>query len=96
MTTVDEEKASAYGVSMRDYDLYRQVFEGFFAEDRRLSDPENAAPPESTTTWAIVDAMISARPKTRYAVAAVGPFPSWFIVWLKSFLPDRIMDILVQ
>ena len=92
---VDEKKASAYGVSMENYDLYRHVFEGFFAEDRRLSAPENAAPPESTTTWAVIDAMTSARPKTRYAVASVGPFPSWFVVWLKSILPDRIMDMLV-
>jgi NAD(P)-dependent dehydrogenase (short-subunit alcohol dehydrogenase family) len=87
---------AAFGVTKEDYELYRKVFEGFFAEDKRLSLPENAAPTATTTTWAILDALTSARPKTRYAVASVGPFPSWFVACLKSVIPDRIMDVVLE
>ena len=86
--------AAAHGVSEADYYLYRHVFEGFFAEDKRLA--ESAEPTATTTTPAILDALTSARPKTRYAVASAGPFPSWFVVWLKSMMPDRIMDKLLE
>jgi short-subunit dehydrogenase len=87
--------ASSYGVSESQYSLYKHVFEGFFAEDRELGLNEKAAPPETTTTAAILHALQSSRPKTRYPVANVGPFPAWIVARLSSILPDRVFDLLV-
>ncbi len=84
-----------YGVSASQYALYHAVFEGFFADDRRLSMPENAAPPTTTTTPAILDALLTPTPRTRYPVATVDGIPTWLIIWLQNTLPDRVMDLLV-
>ena len=91
-----ESSSDFYGVSDAQYNLYKHVFEGFFVEDRLNSLPENAAPPESTSSLAITHALTATRPKTRYACANVGPgLPAWVVVSLKSILPDRVMDLLL-
>ena len=84
-----------YGVSADGYDTYRFVFEGFFSEDRRLSRPDAAAPAAATTTPAILHALTSAAPRTRYAVARYGMLPASFVVLVERLLPDRLMDLLV-
>ena len=83
-----------YGVSAADYDTYRHVFEGFFEEDRVMSLPENADPPDISTTPAILDAIMSPRPLARYPVAWAAGFPAGVITWAAGVLPDRIMDLL--
>ena len=87
--------ASSYGVTETQYALYKHVFEGFFQEDRQLSLDENAASPDTTTTRAIFAAILSNRPKTRYVVANVGPFPAWVVAALANVLPDRVFDLIV-
>ena len=87
--------ASNYGVTQEQYELYRGVFEGFLAKDKLLSSDEHAMPPSDTTTAAYIDAIQSATPKTRYAVASVDGLPAWLIVSLKSLLPDRLFDLFV-
>jgi len=87
-------RSSLYGVTASDYELYRKVFDGFFEEDRLASLPQNAAPPATTTTPAIVDAITSPTPQTRYPVASADGLPAWFIVLAHRLLPDRIMDVL--
>jgi NAD(P)-dependent dehydrogenase (short-subunit alcohol dehydrogenase family) len=83
-----------YGVRPDEYALYSAVFEGFLAEDHRLSLPENAAP-ASATTAAILHALTSPRPRTRYPVAKAGVFPAWLVAAVDRLLPDRVMDLLV-
>jgi NAD(P)-dependent dehydrogenase (short-subunit alcohol dehydrogenase family) len=84
-----------YGVSDESYRLYRPVFDGFFADDRRLSSPELAASPATTTTPAIMDAIFSPTPQTRYPVAAVDRLPASVATLAQKLLPDRLMDLLV-
>jgi short-subunit dehydrogenase len=88
------DESEMYGVSPKNYELYKHVFEGFFAEDKTLAQHENASPAETTTTAAIIHALTSSRPKTRYPVANAGPFPAWLIITLASILPDRVFDLL--
>ena len=42
--------ASHYGVSDSSYALYKHVFDGFFARDRRNTLPQNSQPAAATTT----------------------------------------------
>lgn len=86
--------ASRYGVSASEYSLYRHVFDGFFAMDRRNSLPENAQPPATTTTADILHALTSPTPKTRYTSAAADGLPAWLVALAARILPDRLMDAL--
>jgi len=86
------ESAESYGVSKENYALYDHVFSGFFKADR--INAENAAP-ASVTTGAIIHAISSPHPQTRYVVAVVGDIPAWLVATLKWLLPDRLMDRLV-
>lgn len=90
---VDSEKS--YGVSAEEYSRYREtVFEGFFAKDKALT--ETAAAPAETTTPAIVDAITSPTPKTRYAVAYVDDgLPAWLVISLRGLLSDRVWDVIM-
>mmetsp|Transcript_36175 Transcript_36175/g.94824 ORF Transcript_36175/g.94824 Transcript_36175/m.94824 type:complete len:322 (+) Transcript_36175:78-1043(+) len=82
-----------YGVGPEDYARYaKRVFEGFFAKDKKLA--HDGMPPSETTTPAIIDAVRSPTPKTRYPVAYIDDFPAWLFVYIKAVLPDRVMDIL--
>ena len=58
------------------------------ANERLASSPD-------VTTDAIVDAITSPRPRTRYAVA-VGPggIPAQVFTWLAWLVPDRLQDII--
>lgn len=70
-----ESSAKSYGVTPEQYDLYRRtVFEGFFAKDKKLSSSGLALPPAETTTPAILDAITSPTPKTRYPVVSQTAF----------------------
>jgi short-subunit dehydrogenase len=90
-----ESSAKSYGVTSEEYERYRRtVFDGFYVKDRSQSTDGTASTPATSTTPAIVDAIQSARPKTRYAVAFIDDFPAWLLVSLKAVLPDRVMDFL--
>lgn len=90
-----DKPTNSYGVTDEEYARYRRtVFDGFFAKDRKLS-LEAAQSPAETTTPAVVDAVQSARPKSRYPVAYVDDFPAWVLVYIKAILPERLMDFLV-
>jgi len=83
-----------HGVTEAEYELYRPVFDGFFEEDRWNSLPENASPAATTTSAAILDAIVSPTPRTRYAVASAAGMPAALIVWLVWLLPDRMVDLI--
>ena len=87
--------ASHYGVSTSNFALYKHVFDGFFATDRRNSLPQNSQPPATTTTAAILHAITSPTPKTRYTCAAADGLPAWGIALAAQLLPDRLLDVLV-
>eukprot|EP00037_Helgoeca_nana_P013762 m.127214 g.127214 ORF g.127214 m.127214 type:complete len:319 (+) comp22215_c0_seq1:37-993(+) len=63
------------------------------ASAKRAANEKLASPPDVTTN-AIVDALTSAQPKTRYVVANVGGIPAWIVTWIAYLLPDNIQDIL--
>jgi len=88
-----ESSQESYGVSQAHYNIYRHVFEGFFAKDKLLASAGFASSPQ-VTSGAILHAIQSPSPKTRYAVANVDGFPAWFMTRLKATLPDRAMDFL--
>lgn len=48
----------------------------------------------TVTTNAIIDALTSKYPKTRYPVANVAGTPASVVVWMKWLLPDRVFDLL--
>jgi len=89
------DEAAFRGVSAQERELYRQVFDGFFADDRWNSLPENSSPAETTTSAAILDALQSPKPRTRYAVASAAGLPASVIVWLVWLLPDRMADLIL-
>ena len=60
-----------------------------------MSLPENADSPAHSTTPAIIDAIMSPRPRARYPVAWAAGLPAGVIAWAAGVLPDRIMDMLV-
>jgi len=60
-----ESSASSYGVTDEQYNLYRFIFEGFFAKDKKLSSSEFAMLPEDSSTPAFVHAITSKNPQTR-------------------------------
>lgn len=88
------ESAESYGVSADSYKLYHHVFEGFFKMDQINSKAENAADP-SVTTDAIIHAISSPSPHTRYVVAVVNGLPASLVAYIKWILPDRLMDKVV-
>lgn len=90
-----QNSANDYGVTQEQFTLYRFIFEGFYKKDKLLSSQDRAMPPAESSTPAIVDAITSAKPQTRYPVAWVDDMPAWFITWAKNILPDRVMDLLV-
>lgn len=49
----------------------------------------------SVTTDAIVDAITSPRPRTRYVVGNAGRLPAWLASRIAWLLPDRMMDTLL-
>jgi len=61
------------------YDSIKQRFERYM---RRADDPKVVA-------WAVVDALTSPFPWTRYHVANVGGFPAWLYEYVLWLLPDR-------
>lgn len=85
------ESAESYGVTKEQFALYDHVFSGFFKMDHVNGKPENAAP-ASVTTDAILHAISSSHPKTRYVVAVVAGLPAWVVATIKWLLPDRLMD----
>ena len=85
-----------FGASPAEYDLYRGVFDGFFTYDRRMSLSQSSDTPATTTTPAILDAILSPTPQTRYPCATVDGSPSWFVAMLQRLLPDRVMDALMH
>ena len=55
---------------------------------------KTASPTATSTDIAIVDAMISPYPKTRYVVANVLGIPANVIMPLLAQLPDRVADVM--
>lgn len=49
-----------------------------------------------TTTPAIIHAVTSPMPKSRYPVASAGSFRAQTIVMMASLLPDALLDILIS
>jgi NAD(P)-dependent dehydrogenase (short-subunit alcohol dehydrogenase family) len=94
-TKVHAESKQMYGVSKENFELYDHVFSGFYASDLVNGNLENSAP-ATVTTGAILHAIQSPHPKTRYVVAVVnGGLPAWVVARLKWLLPDRVMDKVV-
>ena len=85
-----------HGVSKSGYELYRPIFEGFYADDRLESLPANSDSPAGTTTAAIIDAIVSRTPRTRYPCAHAVGRPVSVLVWVDWLLPDRMVDVLVS
>jgi len=83
-------------ISKDDRSVYREVFDGFYANDRWEAEPENSSPPATTTTPAILDAIHSSTPKTRYPVATAVGVPASFLISVAWLLPDRVMDWVVM
>ena len=46
------------------------------------------------TTEAIVHAITSPTPKTRYFMGSAGAMPGWYVARLKWLMPDRMWDLL--
>lgn len=74
------------------------VYSHFFASHERLrrASFEGAPYPNTTTTPAILDAVLSPRPRPRYIVAGVGRVPGWLATALTNALPTRLRDRLIE
>lgn len=49
----------------------------------------------SVTSGAIVHAVTSSHPRTRYAVGQVDDVPASVLMWFNAVLPDRLLDRLL-
>lgn len=79
---------------VRDQQRLRDLY-GVWASsvEAKRARVESFASPVSVTSDAIVHAMTSSHPHTRYVVAVVGRgIPAKVVVWLAYLLPDRIQD----
>lgn len=64
-------------------------------DKKRIKAEEKASTTSSSTTPAIVHALTSPKPKTRYIVANYFGLPAWILGWVHYALPDRVEDALV-
>ena len=72
-------------------ELYGEWSESF---EKKRATVDSVASPVSVTSDAIVHAMTSRTPQTRYVVATVGHgIPASVVAWLAYLLPDRVQDI---
>jgi len=73
-------------------EVQKEMLAGFEASHRKAF--EGAMGPKETTTVAILDALTSPKPKTRYnpGTIGMGPIPAWAFPKLKMLLPDRLVD----
>ena len=55
---------------------------------------KSADGPESTVD-AIHHSLLNDKPKSRYATSSMGGIPSSIFLFLCTFLPDRVMDLLI-
>ncbi len=75
------------------YNLYKALFDKYPVYRARV---EKTAASTAVTDEAIVHAVTSRRPNTRYEVASVSSlFTAWGALWAKWLLPDRVFDKLV-
>merc|ERR1712146_354673 len=74
-----------------------EVYDHFFsvADEKRRRAFEHADTPECTTN-AIVDAIRSPQPRTRYVVANTHKIPAWITTGLTWLLPDRAVDAIMR
>lgn len=56
----------------------------------------NMASSPDATSWAITDAIISSRPRTRYPVANAMGIPTWVLAHVFAVLPDRVIDLFLD
>mmetsp|Transcript_16988 Transcript_16988/g.27621 ORF Transcript_16988/g.27621 Transcript_16988/m.27621 type:complete len:324 (-) Transcript_16988:232-1203(-) len=72
------------------YALYKDLFDSYSSKREKV---ERLAASPTVSSAAIIHAITSSYPKTRYAVANVGVIPAWFVLLLKWILPDRVFDV---
>ena len=65
------------------------------APKKRAANELKASPP-AVTSDAIVHALTSSTPKTRYVVANVGGIPAWVLTTIAYVLPDRLRDMVIM
>eukprot|EP01063_Lacrimia_lanifica_P036102 TRINITY_DN7072_c0_g1_i1.p1 TRINITY_DN7072_c0_g1~~TRINITY_DN7072_c0_g1_i1.p1 ORF type:complete len:323 (+),score=87.85 TRINITY_DN7072_c0_g1_i1:44-1012(+) len=70
---------------------YRLLVERKEASARNYA-PDAIAAPDASTTPAILHAVASPYPRTRYQVAGFGAIPGAAIPWLAALLPDTVAD----
>ncbi|GMH68966.1 hypothetical protein TrRE_jg9451 [Triparma retinervis] len=64
-------------------------------DKKRIKAEEKASTTSESTTPAIVHALTSPKPKTRYIVANYFGLPAWILGWVHYVLPDRVEDLLI-
>eukprot|EP01065_Artemidia_motanka_P025509 TRINITY_DN304_c0_g2_i1.p1 TRINITY_DN304_c0_g2~~TRINITY_DN304_c0_g2_i1.p1 ORF type:complete len:317 (+),score=116.71 TRINITY_DN304_c0_g2_i1:79-1029(+) len=72
--------------------MYQQLYDKI---QKQMDVCPRGFTPDHTTTPAIVDALTSAYPKTRYYPAGFDGVPARVIITLQWLLPDRVMDWVV-
>ncbi|CAM9274186.1 unnamed protein product [Ectocarpus fasciculatus] len=74
--------------------LYPQFFSAQHREKKVRTMKSGDSP--QVTSDAILDALASPYPKTRYVVASVNGTPAWVVAWIFWAVPDRLKDFLVN
>ena len=85
-------------LSDKDRDNMKVLYSHLFSEEKInkiLKSFEQAAEP-TVTSEAIVHAITSKNPQTRYVVAVVGAIPAWVLTNLAWLLTDRALDVLTK
>lgn len=85
-------------LSQTERESMKSLYSNFMSEEKiakKLKMLETASEP-TVTTDAIIHAITSKTPQTRYVVATVGPIPAWVMTNLAWLLTDRAVDALVK
>lgn len=71
----------------------KELYPNFFKKIKEIKEMlQYADTVESGPMPAVIHAITSPRPKTRYLVASIGGVPAWFMAYLKWFLPASTFD----
>jgi len=86
------EKLPFASLSEEEFNLYSHLFQGWEAKRIKQHDKGSTT---RVTDEAILHALTSPYPKTRYIVAKAGALPAWLAAWAFWLLSDRVGDALM-
>jgi len=74
--------------------MYSKLYSSF--NSKKVVFSVSMASSADVTSWAITDAIVNPRPRTRYPVANAMGIPTWILSYVFCVLPDRVIDLFLD